>query len=56
VDTVTRQLEALLERLPARWLFAWTYNALIPHSALLRSIDAFATKVLPRVADREATL
>jgi alkanesulfonate monooxygenase SsuD/methylene tetrahydromethanopterin reductase-like flavin-dependent oxidoreductase (luciferase family) len=49
VDTVTRQLERLLERLPVRWLFAWTYNSLIPHDALMRSIEAFATKVLPRV-------
>jgi alkanesulfonate monooxygenase SsuD/methylene tetrahydromethanopterin reductase-like flavin-dependent oxidoreductase (luciferase family) len=49
VDTVTRQLERLLARLPARWLFAWTYNGLIPHGALMRSIEQFATKVLPRV-------
>jgi alkanesulfonate monooxygenase SsuD/methylene tetrahydromethanopterin reductase-like flavin-dependent oxidoreductase (luciferase family) len=50
VDTVTRQLESLLERLPARWLFAWTYNGLIPHAKLLWSIEQFATRVLPRVA------
>jgi alkanesulfonate monooxygenase SsuD/methylene tetrahydromethanopterin reductase-like flavin-dependent oxidoreductase (luciferase family) len=50
VDTVTRQLERLLERLPVRWLFAWTYNGLIPHAKLMRSIEDFATKVLPRVA------
>jgi alkanesulfonate monooxygenase SsuD/methylene tetrahydromethanopterin reductase-like flavin-dependent oxidoreductase (luciferase family) len=48
VDTVTRQLEHLLERLPARWLFAWTYNGLIPHAKLMRSIELFATRVLPR--------
>ncbi len=51
VDTVTRQIERLLKRLPARWLFAWTYNALIPHAKLMRSIEQFATKVLPRVAN-----
>lgn len=51
VDTVTRQLERLLARLPARWLFAWTYNALIPQPKLLRSIERFATDVLPRVAN-----
>ena len=50
VDTVTRQLEGLLERLPARWLFAWTYNGLIPHAVLMKSIELFQTKVLPRVA------
>jgi alkanesulfonate monooxygenase SsuD/methylene tetrahydromethanopterin reductase-like flavin-dependent oxidoreductase (luciferase family) len=48
VDSVCRQLESLRERLPARWLFAWTYNGLIPHAKLLRSIDRFATEVLPR--------
>ncbi len=50
VDTVTRQLE----RSPARWLFAWTYNGLIPHAKLMRSIELFATKVLPRITDRTA--
>jgi alkanesulfonate monooxygenase SsuD/methylene tetrahydromethanopterin reductase-like flavin-dependent oxidoreductase (luciferase family) len=51
VDTVTRQLERLRARLPIRWLFAWTYNGLIPHQQLMWSIEAFATRVLPRVAD-----
>jgi alkanesulfonate monooxygenase SsuD/methylene tetrahydromethanopterin reductase-like flavin-dependent oxidoreductase (luciferase family) len=50
VDTVTRQLETLLARLPAQWIFAWTYNALIPHAKLMNSIELFATKVLPRVS------
>ena len=51
VDSVCRQLEKLLERLPARWLFAWTYNGLIPHPKLMRSIERFATGVLPRFSD-----
>ncbi len=50
-DTVTRQLEHLLERLPAQWIFAWTYNGLIPHSALMPSIESFYRSVLPRVAN-----
>ena len=50
-DTVTRQLERLCARLPVRWLFAWTYNGLVPHEALMRSIELFATRVLPRVAN-----
>jgi alkanesulfonate monooxygenase SsuD/methylene tetrahydromethanopterin reductase-like flavin-dependent oxidoreductase (luciferase family) len=50
VDTVTRQLEVLLRRLPAQWIFAWTYNGLIPHAKLMHSIERFATEVLPRVA------
>jgi alkanesulfonate monooxygenase SsuD/methylene tetrahydromethanopterin reductase-like flavin-dependent oxidoreductase (luciferase family) len=49
-DTVARQLERLLARLPLRWLFAWTYNGLVPHAALMRSIELFWTRVLPRVA------
>jgi hypothetical protein len=50
IDTVTRQLESLCTRLPVRRLFAWTYNGLIPHEKLMRSIELFATKVLPRIA------
>lgn len=48
-DTVTRQLAALRQRLPVAWLFAWTYNGLVPHPALMRSIERFWTEVLPRV-------
>jgi alkanesulfonate monooxygenase SsuD/methylene tetrahydromethanopterin reductase-like flavin-dependent oxidoreductase (luciferase family) len=48
VDTVCRQLERLAARLPVRWLFAWTYNGLVPHDRLMRSIELFATRVLPR--------
>ena len=50
-DSVTRQLERLRARLPVRWLFAWTYNGLIPHERLMYSIESFATRVLPRVAE-----
>ena len=50
VDTVCRQMEQLLERLPARWLFAWTYNGLIPHAKLMKSIEMFSTQVRPRFA------
>jgi alkanesulfonate monooxygenase SsuD/methylene tetrahydromethanopterin reductase-like flavin-dependent oxidoreductase (luciferase family) len=51
VDSVTRQLEGLMARLPVKWLFAWMYNGLVPHDRLMKSIELFATKVLPRVAD-----
>jgi hypothetical protein len=51
---VTRQLEALLARLPAQWIFAWTYNGLIPHAALMRSIEAFHREVLPKLAEVRA--
>jgi alkanesulfonate monooxygenase SsuD/methylene tetrahydromethanopterin reductase-like flavin-dependent oxidoreductase (luciferase family) len=47
-ETVTRQLEQLFERNPSRWIFAWTYNALIPHTKLMDSIERFATKICPK--------
>jgi alkanesulfonate monooxygenase SsuD/methylene tetrahydromethanopterin reductase-like flavin-dependent oxidoreductase (luciferase family) len=49
-DSVSRQMEALLARTPVRWLFAWTYNGLVPHAKIMRSLELFATKVLPRFA------
>ncbi|MHB1925342.1 MAG: LLM class flavin-dependent oxidoreductase [Acidimicrobiales bacterium] len=51
VDTVTRQLESMLERLPVSWLFAWLYIGLSPHDRILRTLEDLATKVLPRVTD-----
>jgi hypothetical protein len=50
-DTVTRQVETILKGTPMRWLFAWTYNGLIPHDKILRSLELFSTKVLPRVSN-----
>jgi alkanesulfonate monooxygenase SsuD/methylene tetrahydromethanopterin reductase-like flavin-dependent oxidoreductase (luciferase family) len=47
-DTVTRQVETILKDTPMKWLFAWTYNGLIPHDKILRSLELFSTKVLPR--------
>jgi alkanesulfonate monooxygenase SsuD/methylene tetrahydromethanopterin reductase-like flavin-dependent oxidoreductase (luciferase family) len=48
-DTVCRQLERLQKDTPLRWLFAWTYNGLVPHGAIMRSLELFQTQVLPRV-------
>ena len=53
-DTVSRQMERLLSDTPVRWLFAWTYNGLVPHDKILRSLELFATKVLPRFAGAPA--
>jgi alkanesulfonate monooxygenase SsuD/methylene tetrahydromethanopterin reductase-like flavin-dependent oxidoreductase (luciferase family) len=50
-DSVCRQLERLTERLPVDWLFAWTYNGLVPHAKLMGSLELFATQVLPRFAE-----
>jgi alkanesulfonate monooxygenase SsuD/methylene tetrahydromethanopterin reductase-like flavin-dependent oxidoreductase (luciferase family) len=48
VDTVSRQMESLLDRLPLKYLLAWQYVSLIPNDALKRSLELFATKILPR--------
>lgn len=48
-STVARQLEGLFNRLPSRWIFAWEWNGLIPHDKLMRSIELFATEVVPKV-------
>ncbi len=53
VDTVTRQLETMAKRLPVRWIFAWIYNSLLPHDRLMKTIELFWTKVLPRVANMD---
>jgi len=55
VDTVTRQLEHLKERLPVTWMYAWCYNGLIENDAMKRTIEEFATKVLPRVGGMESS-
>jgi alkanesulfonate monooxygenase SsuD/methylene tetrahydromethanopterin reductase-like flavin-dependent oxidoreductase (luciferase family) len=52
VDTVTRQLEAMLAHDQVQWLFAWQFNGLIPHETLMRSLELFATKVLPNFENR----
>jgi alkanesulfonate monooxygenase SsuD/methylene tetrahydromethanopterin reductase-like flavin-dependent oxidoreductase (luciferase family) len=51
VDTVTRQLERLLARLPAAWIFAWLYNGFLSNDRLKKTIELFYTKVLPRVSE-----
>ena len=48
VDTVIRAMEASQRRQPVDWTFCYTYNSLVPHDILMRSIEAFWTKVMPR--------
>ena len=48
VDTVCRQLEKVVERLPIQWLFAWMHNGLLPHDVALRTVELFETKVRPK--------
>ena len=50
-DSVSRQMEQMLKNTPVRWLFAWTYNGLTPHGKIMRSLELFYTKVLPRFSN-----
>ena len=52
--TVARQIARMKEQTPVRWLFAWQYNGLMAHSKIMRSLEQFATKVLPRFAGAPA--
>jgi len=44
-----------METRPVEWIFAWTFNALIPHAKLMRSIELYQTRVLPGLASIEVT-
>jgi alkanesulfonate monooxygenase SsuD/methylene tetrahydromethanopterin reductase-like flavin-dependent oxidoreductase (luciferase family) len=50
VDTVLRGMEASQKRQPVDWTVCYTYNALVPHAKLMKSIERFWTKVMPRFA------
>jgi alkanesulfonate monooxygenase SsuD/methylene tetrahydromethanopterin reductase-like flavin-dependent oxidoreductase (luciferase family) len=50
VDTVSRQLEALIKHAPNPHIFAWMYVSAVPNATMMRSIELFATKVMPRFA------
>ena len=49
VDTVCRQVETVMKRLPIEWVFGWMFNGMVPHDKLMKTIELFQTKVLPRV-------
>jgi alkanesulfonate monooxygenase SsuD/methylene tetrahydromethanopterin reductase-like flavin-dependent oxidoreductase (luciferase family) len=48
VDTVLRAMETQQKRQPVDWVFCYTYNSLVPHPILMKSIEKFWTKVMPR--------
>jgi alkanesulfonate monooxygenase SsuD/methylene tetrahydromethanopterin reductase-like flavin-dependent oxidoreductase (luciferase family) len=50
VDTVTKCLEKIRRRVPIDWIFCYTYNSLVPHPVLMRSLERFWTEIMPRVA------
>jgi alkanesulfonate monooxygenase SsuD/methylene tetrahydromethanopterin reductase-like flavin-dependent oxidoreductase (luciferase family) len=49
VDTVCKRMEALMSRLPVEWIFAWTFNGLVPNATILKSLELYQTKVLPKL-------
>lgn len=51
-DTVTRKLEALLEDLPAEYLWLFTYTQLVPQPAMMRHFELLTEKVLPNITDK----
>jgi alkanesulfonate monooxygenase SsuD/methylene tetrahydromethanopterin reductase-like flavin-dependent oxidoreductase (luciferase family) len=45
-DTVRRQVEQTLERLPLRYVMAWQYNGLLPAPTIAKSLDLYMNRVL----------
>jgi hypothetical protein len=41
-------METQQKRQPVDWVFCYTYNSLVPHPILMKSIETFWTKVMPR--------
>jgi hypothetical protein len=37
-----------MKRQNVDWVFCYTYNSLIPHPKLMKSIERFYTEVMPR--------
>jgi alkanesulfonate monooxygenase SsuD/methylene tetrahydromethanopterin reductase-like flavin-dependent oxidoreductase (luciferase family) len=50
LDTVLRSVERMRARQEVDWVFCYTYNALVPHPLLMRSIETFWTRVMPAFA------
>ena len=53
VDTVLKAMETQQKRQPVDWVFCYTYNSLVPHPVLMKSIETFWTKVMPRFRLRD---
>ena len=48
-ETVRRQVEQTLERLPVSYVMAWTFNGLMPLEKIQRSLDLFQNDVLAKI-------
>jgi hypothetical protein len=38
-----------MSRIPIDWVFGWMFNGMVPNDKVLRTLELFKTKVLPRV-------
>ncbi len=56
VDTVRRQMQRMMDQTPVRWVFAWQYNGLIPHGALMKSIEWYQRRVAPEFGEARASI
>lgn len=45
-ETVRRQVEQTLERLPLKYVMAWQYNGLLPATTITKSLNLYHEKVL----------
>jgi alkanesulfonate monooxygenase SsuD/methylene tetrahydromethanopterin reductase-like flavin-dependent oxidoreductase (luciferase family) len=45
-ETVRRQVEQTLERLPLKYVMAWQYNGLLPQATIAKSLDLYMNRVL----------
>lgn len=49
-ETVRRQVEQTLERLPVKYVMAWQYNGLMPRAAIAKSLRLFMDEVVAKVS------
>jgi hypothetical protein len=45
-ETVRKQVEQTLERIPLKYVMAWQYNGLLPQATIAKSLNLFQSKVL----------
>ena len=47
LDSVKRQVQAMMDVTPVSWIFMYQYNGLLTRGQILRSMEEFSEKVLP---------
>jgi alkanesulfonate monooxygenase SsuD/methylene tetrahydromethanopterin reductase-like flavin-dependent oxidoreductase (luciferase family) len=48
-DQVLRRLEPFVEQYNVEELFSWIFNGVMPHTAVMKSMELYAEKVVPRL-------